>query len=144
MKALIQRAAYGLVSVGSKKIGEIGKGCVVFIGIGRGDTEEQARRLAQKVLQLQIFSEWEGPMTKTIIEEKGELLVVPEITLYARTKGGRMDFSEAEEQGKAKELFEVFVDELQKSGLKVMVGIFSEHMLVEIYNDGPVAVLEET
>lgn len=143
MKALIQRVAYGMVSVGSKKLGEIGKGCVVFVGIKRGDTEEQARQLAQKVLQLRLFSEWEGPMEKTILEEKGEFLVVPEITLCARTKGGRMDFSEAEEQEKAKKLFELFIDELKKSGLKVEAGIFGEHMLVEIYNDGPVTVLEE-
>lgn len=143
MKALIQRVAYGMVSIGSKKLGEIGKGCVVFVGVKRGDTEEQARQLAHKVLRLRLFSEWEGPMEKTILEERGQLLVVPEITLCASTKGGRMDFSEAEEQEKAKELFEVFVDELRKSGLKVETGVFGEHMLVEIYNDGPVTLLEE-
>jgi len=143
MKALIQRVAYGMVSVGSKKLGEIGKGYVILVGVKHGDTEEQARQLASKVLQLRLFSEWEGPMEKTILEEKGDILVVPEITLYVRTRGGRLDFSEAEKPGGAKKLFELFVEELRKSELKVKAGIFGAHMLVEIYNDGPVAVLEE-
>lgn len=144
MKALIQRVAYGMVSVESKKIGEIGKGYVVLLGVKKGDTEERARELADRVLRLQLFSERNGPMERTIMEERGDILVVPEITLYIRTKGdGRPDFSEAEKPERAKELFEMFVEELKKSGLNMQTGMFGEHMLVEIYNDGPVTILEE-
>lgn len=144
MRAVIQRAAYGRVSTKSEKIAEIGKGYVVFVGIKRGDTEEQARQLAHKIVQLRLFSESEGGfMRKTIDEERGDILVVPEITLYASSKGGRLDFSDAEKPELAKKLFEVFTDELRKSNLKIESGIFGEHMLVEIYNDGPVTILEE-
>lgn len=142
MRALIQRVAYGMVSVASRKIGEIGKGYVVFLGIQKGDTEDGARRLARKILMLKLFSE-DRRMKKTIIEEGGALLIVPEITLYARTEKGRLDFTDAEQPERAKKLFELFGKELEKSGLQIESGIFGAHMLVEIYNDGPVTIMEE-
>jgi D-tyrosyl-tRNA(Tyr) deacylase len=143
MKAVIQRVTHGFVFVNEDKSGEIEKGYVVFVGFKRGDTEEKVRLLVQKILQMQLFSGRGGLMRKTIVEEGGAILVVPEITLYARVKSGRPDFSEAEKQEYANQLFEFFVKELRKSGVRVETGVFGAHMLVKIDNDGPVTILEE-
>lgn len=143
MKLVIQRVQSGKVSVEGKSIAAIGKGYVVLVAAKKGDQEPSAQKLAEKLLHLRVFSDDQGKMNNSILEERGAVLLVPQFTLYADTKGRRPGFTEAEEPGRAKNLFHFFVEKVKKSGLKVVVGEFGAHMLVEIHNDGPVTIILE-
>ena len=142
MKALLQRATQASVSVRGEKIAEIGKGLVVFVGIVSGDTERDARYLADKVVNLRIFSDEQGKFNLSASDVGGELLVVSQFTLCADTrKGRRPSFTEAAPPTQAEPLYNCFVELLRANGLKAKTGFFREHMLVEIHNDGPVTFL---
>lgn len=145
MKALVQRVTNASVTVGNKTVGEIGEGLVVFLGIARDDSQEDARYLADKVVNLRIFSNEAGRFSLSALETGREILVVSQFTLLADTrKGRRPGFSEAASPDKAEELYEFFVKQVRSFGLKVETGIFQEHMLVNIHNDGPVTLLLES
>ena len=142
MKALLQRVTEASVSVGSEVVGGIGPGLVVFVGVARGDTEKDAQYLAQKIVNLRLFSDEGGKFNLSALDIKGELLVVSQFTLLADTrKGRRPDFIEAAPPAQAKELFEQFVEQAHATGLKVETGRFQQYMQVEIHNDGPVTIL---
>ena len=142
MKALLQRVTEASVSVGSEVVGRIGPGLVVFVGVARGDTEKDAQYLAQKIVNLRLFSDEGGKFNLSALDIKGELLVVSQFTLLADTrKGRRPDFIEAAPPAQAKELFEQFVEQAHATGLKVETGRFQQYMQVEIHNDGPVTIL---
>ena len=142
MKALLQRVSEASVSVGGEVVGRIGQGLVVFVGVARGDTEKDAQYLAQKIVNLRLFSDEGGKFNLSALDIKGELLVVSQFTLLADTrKGRRPDFIEAAPPDQAKELFEQFVEQAQATGLKVETGRFQQYMQVEIHNDGPVTIL---
>ena len=143
MRLVIQRVISGKVSIYDEVVGEIGKGYVVLCGIKKGDTEEQIRKMAERLLNLRIMADEEMKMNKSIVEARGELLCVSQFTLYAQTQGRRPGFSDAEDPERAKDLFDLFVEELRKSGLKVETGQFGTYMSVEIINDGPVTILLE-
>lgn len=142
MKALLQRVSQAAVTVGGEVVGRIGRGLVVFIGVAGGDSEEDALYLAQKTINLRIFEDEHGRFNLSAMDVKAELLAVSQFTLLANArKGRRPSFTGAAPPGEAEALFEKFVGELRRSGLKVETGRFQQHMLVEIYNDGPVTIM---
>ncbi len=142
MKALLQRVTRASVSVASEVVGRIGQGLVVFIGVATGDTEKDAQYLAQKTVNLRIFSDEEGRFNLSALDIKGELLVVSQFTLLADTrKGRRPSFIEAAPPAQAEEIFERFVEQARATGLRVETGRFQQYMRVEIHNDGPVTIL---
>lgn len=123
----------------------IGPGFVILLGVGRGDTEAQAARLVEKIAGLRVFSNAEGKFDRSILDEKGEALVVSQFTLYASAKGGRRpDFAAAAAPGDAKPLYERFCALLRAAGVPVKTGEFGAKMAVELVNDGPVTLLLDT
>jgi len=142
MKALLQRVTSASVSIGGEVAGRIGKGLVVFVGVGEGDTERDAQYLAQKTANLRIFADEASKFNLSALDVNGELLIVSQFTLMADTrKGRRPSFVEAAEPARAEELFESFLAEARSTGLKVETGRFQEHMQVEIHNNGPVTIM---
>ena len=142
MKALLQRVSKASVSVADDVVGQIGHGLVVFLGISRGDTERDALYLAEKTVSLRIFPDSEGRFNLSALDTGSELLVVSQFTLLADTrKGKRPSFTEAAKPEEAEALFERFLSYLRSSRLTVESGLFQQHMLVEIHNDGPVTIL---
>jgi len=132
----------GLVSVGGETIGRIGTGLVVLLGISVQDTEEDARYVVGKTVNLRIFPDDEGKLNRSALEIGAELLVISQFTLYADTrKGRRPSFTDAAPPGQAESLFNHTVALFKESGLKVETGRFQAHMLVSIHNDGPVTIM---
>jgi len=145
MKALVQRVTGASVSVSGRVMGKIGQGLVVLLGIARADSEEDARYLASKIVNLRIFAQEASENALSALEIEGEILVVSQFTLLADLrKGRRPSFTEAAPPDKAKELYQFFIDQVRSTGLKVETGVFQEHMLVEIHNDGPVTLMLES
>lgn len=141
MIALLQRVAQASVSVDGQTVGEAGKGLCVLVCAVKGDTEQQARLLAQKVLRYRIFEDEDGKMNRSVSDLKGDLLLVSQFTLAADTsRGNRPSFTPAAAPDEAKRLFDVFVEECGSAGLKTATGVFGAHMTVNIVNDGPVTI----
>jgi D-tyrosyl-tRNA(Tyr) deacylase len=141
MRALLQRITHGKVSVKDRVIAECGPGLVILLGVGHTDNEEQARFLVEKISTLRIFEDQDGKFNRSILDVKGEALVVSQFTLYADTrKGRRPSFTEAALPEKAKPLVDRFVELLSAQGVPTQKGDFGAHMLVEIHNDGPVTI----
>jgi len=142
VKALLQRVTAASVSVSGEEVGRIGRGLVVFVGVANGDTVKDVQYLVNKTLNLRIFTDEEGKFNLSVLDMKGELLVVSQFTLMADTKRGRRpSFSEAAPSAEAEVLFNQFVEQIRTSGLKVETGRFQQYMQVEIHNDGPVTIL---
>ncbi|AAC06704.1 D-aminoacyl-tRNA deacylase [Aquifex aeolicus] len=142
MRAVIQRVKKSWVEVDGKVVGSINEGLNVFLGVRKGDTEEDIEKLVNKILNLRIFEDERGKFQYSVLDIKGEILVVSQFTLYANVKKGRRpSFEEAEEPKRAKELYEKFVDKIKESGLKVETGIFGAMMDVFIENWGPVTII---
>jgi D-tyrosyl-tRNA(Tyr) deacylase len=142
MRIVLQRVTQAAVWVEGESVGKIGKGLALLVGIGNGDTEEEARYLADKCLQLRIFEDGAGKMNLSALDVGAEILAVSQFTLYGNTrKGRRPSFVEAAPPEISRPLFDRFVEMLRESGLKVETGIFGAHMLVEIFNDGPVTII---
>lgn len=142
MRAVVQRVTRGAVNVEDRLISEIGAGLVVLLGVGRSDSAQDARYLADKIAHLRLFEDKEGKMNLSALETGGSILAVSQFTLYGDCrKGRRPGFSEASPPAEARELYHIFIDELVNMGLKVATGCFREHMTVEIINDGPVTLL---
>jgi D-aminoacyl-tRNA deacylase len=132
------------VSVDGRRVGAVGPGLMVLLGVKEGDTEEEARWLASKIANLRIFPDDEGKLNRSVLETGGQALVVSQFTLYADCrKGRRPSFVGAARPEVADALVEKFVEWLRAEGLQVETGIFQAEMLVEIHNDGPVTVLVE-
>jgi D-tyrosyl-tRNA(Tyr) deacylase len=141
MRALIQRVKTGKVTVDGQAVAEITQGLVILLGIGRGDTDEQARSLAGKIASLRIFEDHEGKFNKSILDMGGAAIVVSQFTLYADTrKGRRPSFTEAAPPDVAAPLVDEFANLLRGLGIPTRKGVFGAHMLVEIENDGPVTI----
>ena len=142
MKVLLQRVIRASVSVDGKAIAEIGRGLVALVGIARGDSDKDAQYLAKKIIELRIFPDEGGKFNLSIMDVRGELLVVSQFTLLADvSRGRRPSFFDAAPPAQAESLFQQFVHLLQASRLRVRTGRFGQHMLVKIYNDGPVTIL---
>jgi D-tyrosyl-tRNA(Tyr) deacylase len=142
MKVLVQRVSQASVTVGGEVVGRIGLGLVGFVGVAQGDTEEDARYLVEKMVNLRIFPDEAGKFNRSLVDVGGGLLLVSQFTLISDTRRGRRpSFVEAAGPAEAEALFNRFVDLARVSGLKVETGRFQQHMLVEIHNDGPVTIL---
>ena len=145
MRAIIQRVKESRVVVDGKVVGQIGKGLNILLGVGKGDTEEDIKKLVKKILNLRIFENEEGKFHYSLLDIGGEVLVVSQFTLYANVKKGRRpSFEEAEEPKRAKELYEKFVEEIKSYGVKVETGIFGAMMDVYILNWGPVTIIVDS
>ncbi len=141
MIAVIQRVNSSYVEVDGKVVGKIGKGVNILLGVEKGDTEEDIQKLMKKIPFLRIFEDEKGKMNLSLIDIKGEALVVSQFTLTASIKKGRRpSFDRAENPERAKELYEKFVEELSKY-VPVQTGIFAAEMKVFIENDGPVTII---
>lgn len=141
MRALSQRVSQASVSVEGQVIAAIKQGFVVFVGVGRGDSDIDARYLAEKIANLRVFSDESGKFNLSILDIGGEVLVVSQFTLFASTrKGRRPSFTDAAPPEEAEPLVDTFVQFLRTAGLRVDTGRFQQYMLVEIHNDGPVTI----
>ena len=142
MKALLQRASGSSVTVNGEVIGEIERGLVVFIGVAERDAEKDADYLAEKIVNMRIFSDAGGKFNLSALDIKAGLLVISQFTLLADTRRGRRpSFTPAAPPDKAESLYLYIVACLERSGLKVQTGRFGAHMLVRIINDGPVTIM---
>ncbi len=142
MRLVVQRVLRGSVTVEGNLISEIGRGLVLLLGVGEGDNCSDAAYLAEKVAHLRLFEDETGKMNLSVLETGGSVLAVSQFTLYGDCrKGRRPSFSAAAPPDTARELYEIFISQLEKLGLNVSAGRFREHMEVEIINDGPVTLL---
>ena len=140
MRALVQRVTQASVAVGGNAVASIGPGMLVLLGVRRGDTPDQADRLARKLANLRIFDDDEGRMNRNLEQAQGEILCVSQFTLYGDTrKGNRPSYVDAAPPDEAEPLYERVRQALQAQG-----GSFGAHMEVALVNDGPVTVLVET
>jgi D-tyrosyl-tRNA(Tyr) deacylase len=141
MRALVQRVSKASVTVQTKVISQIGKGLVVLLGVGHGDGTEQAAFLAEKIANLRVFEDLRGKTNLSILDVKGEAIVVSQFTLYADArKGRRPSFTDAALPEIAEPLVDRFVELLRGHGVPTQTGKFGAHMEVEIHNDGPVTI----
>ena len=142
MRAVVQRVAEAAVRVDGEVVGQIGPGALVLLGVGQGDAETDADYLADKVLHLRIFPDEGGPMNRSVLDTRGELLAVSQFTLYGDTRRGRRPgFSSAAPPEEANRLYRYFVGRLRESGLRVEEGVFRAMMDVSLVNRGPVTLL---
>jgi D-aminoacyl-tRNA deacylase len=145
MRALIQRVLEAGVSVDGQTISRIGPGLLVLLGIVKSDSNQDADRLAERILSYRIFDDEAGRMNRSIREMEGQLLVVSQFTLVADvTKGTRPSFTPAADPVAAQHLYGRFLDQLAASGLPVETGQFGARMVVSLHNDGPVTFMLDT
>jgi len=139
VKAVIQRVRSASVTVENQVVAEIGVGLLVLAAVEKGDREEAMRDGARKIRELRIFSDDAGKMNRDVRDVGGAILAVSQFTLAGSiAKGRRPSFDAAEEPGRAREMFELFVRELGATGIRVETGRFREMMIVSLENDGPV------
>jgi len=142
MRAVIQRVSRAKVTVGGEIAGEIGKGILLFLGIAENDSEKESVYLLEKTLNLRIFEDADGKMNLSLLDTKGELMVVSQFTLYGDArKGRRPSFVRAAAPDEANRIYEFYVGEARKQIEKVETGRFQAMMDVELVNDGPVTIL---
>jgi D-tyrosyl-tRNA(Tyr) deacylase len=147
MRAVVQRVSEARVTPSGSSgeiIAGIGPGLCILVGVGKADTEENARNLARKIQGLRIFEDQQGKLNRSITEIGGEVLVVSQFTLYADCrKGNRPSFTEAAPPAPAEKLYEVFVAQLRHAGLRTCTGRFQTAMKINLVNDGPVTLILE-
>jgi D-tyrosyl-tRNA(Tyr) deacylase len=144
VKAVVQRVRNASVRTadgagGTREAGKIACGLLVYLGVARGDTEEDARRLAEKIAVLRIFEDEDGKMNLSVRDAGGGVLAVSQFTLLADVRKGRRPYyGEAAESGAARALYECFTDRIRDAGLVCECGVFQTRMEVEYINVGPV------
>ena len=139
MKIVLQRVAQASVRVGGEDIATISRGLLVLFGAEQNDDETKVVFLAEKILNLRIFSDERGKMNLSCLDISGEVLVVSQFTLAGDcSKGRRPGFDNAAPSNEAKILYQNFIHQISKSGLNVNTGEFGADMQVELINDGPV------
>jgi D-tyrosyl-tRNA(Tyr) deacylase len=141
VRAILQRVSRARVRIGEEIAGTIGRGFVVLLGVGRGDTEADAEFLADRVIGIRVFADDIGKMNLALEAAGGALLVISQFTLHADTSQRRPSFTAAAAPEQARELYERFLSLVRKRGVKVETGRFGAHMDVELVNDGPVTII---
>jgi len=144
MRLIVQRVSSAKVTgvESGKTFGEIGGGLFVLVGFKKGDTEKELDYLVEKLVKLRVMKDGEKKMNLSVLDTNSEILVVSQFTLYADTKdGNRPSFINAEEPGRARELYELFVKGLKEKEVKVETGSFGEYMKIETVMDGPVTII---
>ena len=142
MRAVVQRVKTAKVIVSGEVVGEIGKGLLIFLGVGVGDTTDDAEYLASKIVHLRIFGDDEEKMNLSLLETGGEALIVSQFTLWGDCKKGRRpSFIRAADPAVANDLYQKFIFFLKEKGIQVAEGKFQEMMDVHLINDGPVTLL---
>ncbi len=145
MRAVVQRVKEAEVTVEAEITGKIEAGLLVFLGVGREDSEEDADYLADKIVNLRIFEDEEGKLNLSALDLEKELLVVSQFTLFGDCrKGRRPSFFDAAPPDEAESLYEYFVEKVKGTGLKTATGKFQAMMDVKLVNDGPVTLLLES
>ena len=146
MRALIQRTFKSKLSVDGKPISEIPMGLTIFLGIEKGDTDEQADYFAQKVVKLRVFRDDNDKMNLSIKDVGGEILLVSQFSLagtLGKGTGNRPDFGHAELPDRARYLYERIRDKMRETGVNVVTGVFGAHMFIEQEQDGPLSFIFE-
>ncbi len=142
MRAVWQRVKEARVEVDGHVVGSIGRGALVLIGVQDGDTEKDARYIADKSLSLRVFEDQEGRFNRSLLDIKGQVLVVSQFTLLGDCrKGRRPSFSHAARPDEAKRLYELVANYMRQKGVKVETGQFQAMMDVYLVNHGPVTLL---
>jgi D-tyrosyl-tRNA(Tyr) deacylase len=145
MRAVVQRVTSASVTAGDEVTGEIGRGLVVLLGVAQGDTNDDARYLADKIVGLRIFADDEDKMNRSLLEVGGELLVVSQFTLLGDCrKGRRPSFVDAAPPDTAEALYGKFVEAARNLVATVATGRFRQNMQVSLVNDGPVTLIVES
>ena len=144
MKVLIQRVKRASVTIDGTKISEIQTGILSLVGIEKGDTNLEVEKSAKKIANLRIFPDENDKMNKSLLDVQGEMLIVSQFTLCGDCKKGtRPSFDKSASPDIAKKLYEDFIREIEKYGIKVQTGQFGAMMQVELVNDGPVTFMIE-
>ncbi|MGV8145648.1 MAG: D-aminoacyl-tRNA deacylase [Alkaliphilus sp.] len=142
MRAVVQRISKSQVTVENKLVGEASRGLLIYLGVANYDTDKDAEYLIGKITNLRIFEDADGKMNLSLIDIKGEMLVISQFTLLGDCrKGRRPNFMDAAKPEIASELYRKFAKGCKELGLKVETGVFQAHMHVESINDGPVTVI---
>ncbi|HRR95148.1 MAG TPA: D-aminoacyl-tRNA deacylase [Candidatus Ratteibacteria bacterium] len=142
MRVVIQRVKKASLYIENSYKGSIDKGVVVLVGFKKGDSESEVKYISDKIFNLRIFEDENGKMNYPIGKINGDIMLVPQFTLYGDVKNSnRPDFSNAENFSKANTLFDIFKNEIRRTGLNLLCGEFGKEMLVEIHNDGPVTII---
>lgn len=144
MKVVIQRVLDAVLTVDGKQISKIDNGYVIFLGVGKEDTKENADYFIKKIPPLRIFEDENGKINKSILDVGGEILLVSQFTLYADTShGNRPSFIQAGAPDFANELYLYVAEGLKKAGVNVKLGVFGADMKINQTNDGPFTVVME-
>ena len=144
MRAVVTRVSHASVTIDGKVNGQIGRGFLILLGVGPNDTEETARKLAEKICNLRVFEDENGKMNLNLEQVEGSLLVVSQFTLYADTSSRRPGFTGAAKPAQAIPLYETFMAHCRDRGFRVEHGEFGADMQVDSLNDGPVTILYDT
>jgi D-aminoacyl-tRNA deacylase len=142
MRAVVQRVTEASISVDGVELGRIGKGFMVLLGVGAGDSEIEAQYVADKVAKLRVFEDNEGKMNLSLLEVGGAVLAISQFTLYGDVrKGNRPGFTDASPPDRAEQLYEFFIAAMKRRGINVEKGQFGAMMKVHLINNGPVTIL---
>ena len=145
MRAVLQRVSSACVRVDGDAVGSCGLGYLILLGIAPTDTEAEAQQLWDKIRKLRVFGDEEGKMNRSLVDIRGEVLVVSQFTLYADTRrGNRPSFVKAAKPDVAIPLYERFCALAEQDATNVGRGVFGADMQVELVNDGPVTILLDT
>ena len=145
MRAVVQRVSEAGVKVNGATIGQIKKGLLLLLGVRAEDTPEDIRYLADKVVNLRIFEDENEKMNLSLLDVKGEIMIISQFTLYGDCrKGRRPSFDKAARPEQARALYEMFIHEVRGYGVNTQTGEFQAHMDVSLVNDGPVTLIVDT
>ncbi|WP_320035292.1 D-aminoacyl-tRNA deacylase [Halarcobacter sp.] len=145
MIAVIQRVNSSSVRVKGEIVGKIDKGLNILLGVKKGDSKEDVKKLVTKIINLRIFQDENDKMNLSLLDIKGQALIISQFTLAGNIKRGRRpSFDSSETPTVAKELYEVFIDDVIKEGIEVQTGVFGAMMDVSIQNDGPVTFIVDS
>lgn len=145
MIAVIQRVKEASVSISGEEISRIGNGLVVLVGVSKDDTDREADLLAEKIVSMRIFSDENEKMNRSLLDVKGETLIVSQFTLLADVWSGRRpSFTDAAPPDVAKRLYDRLVERVKRLGIPVKSGVFGAMMEIELINDGPVTIVVDT